>query len=87
MTPPPIPEDKRDIMREVALTYRRVRRANVAAGMTIQDAHRLATDACIAAYQRLDASAPRVEASGMALLMLANAIHADIAWFWDGPDA
>jgi hypothetical protein len=29
--PPPVPEDKRDVMREVALTYRRVGRAAKAA--------------------------------------------------------
>jgi hypothetical protein len=86
--PPPVPESKRPIMREVALTFRRVLRARQAAGDTPPQWHAAATNAALAAYMRLDPDAPehKGEASGVANLMIANAINADTEWFWHGPD-
>jgi hypothetical protein len=86
--PPPIPQEKRDIAREVALTYRRVGRAAKAAGASPPEYQEAAVDAAIRKYQEIDPDAPadRREASAMALLMIANAINANTNWFWNGPD-
>src|ERR1700723_3356724 len=57
--PPPIPADKRSIMREVALTYRRVGRAAKAAGLSPPEYQSRAVEAALAAYWRLDPDAPQ----------------------------
>lgn len=87
--PPAIPEQKRSILREVALAYRRAYREGKAVGLSPPEYQRRAVDAALAAYLRLDPDAPadRLEASAMANLMIANAIRAGIRWFWHGPDA
>jgi hypothetical protein len=86
---PPVPEEKRAIMREVALTYRRETRAGIAAGLSPPEHHERAIEAAYAAYRRLDPDAPkdRLEMSHKANVMIANAINADSRWFWHGPDA
>lgn len=87
--PEKIAPDKRAIMREVALTYRRVDRALKAEGATPPEHHAAAYEAAMAAYLRLDPDAPtdRLEASAIVSTMIAHAIRADVAWFWHGPDA
>ena len=87
--PEEIAEGKSAIMREVALTYRRVDRARKAEGATPPEQHAAAYEAAMAAYLRLDPDAPadRLEASGIVSTMIAHAIRADTAWFWHGPDA
>lgn len=89
--PPPekISEDKRAILREVALTYRRVDRALKAQGASPPEHHHAAYEAAVAAYLRLDPDAPkeRREASAIVSAMIAHAIRADTDWFWFGPDA
>ena len=52
------PLEKRLITREVALTYRRTRRALAAEGVPLQRQELAAVDAAIAIYQRLDPDAP-----------------------------
>ena len=82
-------EEQRAVAREVALTYRRVQRRRRAEGASVPDAEHNAVDAAIAKYQELDPDAPRdkAEASRTALMMIANAIRVNTAWFWHGPDA
>jgi hypothetical protein len=85
----PIANDKRAIMREVALTYRRVDRALKAQGASPPEHHEAAYQAAVDAYLRLDPDAPadRLEAAGIVSLMIANPINADSRWFWERPDA
>ena len=52
--PPPVADDKRAIMREVALTYRRVGRAAQAEGAKPPEWHRRAYEAGHAKYVELD---------------------------------
>lgn len=87
--PEKIAQDKRAIMREVALTYRRIDRAAKAQGASPPEHHAAAYEAAIAAYLRLDPDAPqdRLEASSNVSAMIANAIRADTNWFWFGLDA
>jgi hypothetical protein len=87
--PEKIAEDRQTIMREVALTYRRIDRALKAQGASPPEHHAAAYEAAMAAYRRLDPDAPadRLEASSIVSTMIANAIRADTKWFWHGPDA
>lgn len=87
--PEKIAPDKRAIMREVALTYRRVGRAEKADGASPPECEHAAYEAAMAAYLRLDPDAPtdRLKASGIVSTMIANAIRADTRWFWFGSDA
>jgi hypothetical protein len=86
---PTVPDDKRGIMREIALTYRRTYRQAKAEGCTPPQYQERAVTAAFAAYLRLDPDAPkdRLEASGIANQMIAVAISRDTDWFWRGPDA
>jgi hypothetical protein len=74
-------------MREVALGYRRAGPAAKAAGASPPEYERQAVEAAIVVYRRHDPDSARLEAARMALLMIANAINADVNWFWNGPDA
>jgi hypothetical protein len=86
--PPEVAEDKRDIMREVALTYRRETRAAQAEGAKPPEQHHRAYEAAHAKYVELDPEAPadRLAQSGVVSNMIAHAIRADSKWFWHGPD-
>ena len=74
-------EEQRKILRAVALTYRRTRRAG--------KHQNEAVNAAIAEYRRLSPSATgdRLAVSGEVNRMIAAAINADPRWFWRGPDA
>ena len=87
--PEPVADDKRNVMREVALAYRRADRAGKRAGLSPPEYNALATTAAMETYLRLDPDAPpdRLAASAMVNRMIALAINADIEWFWRGPDA
>jgi hypothetical protein len=86
--PPAVPADKRAIMREVALAYRRVGRRATAAGAKPPEVEHRAYEAARAKYLELDPDAPsdRLEASARVSEMIAFAIRADTEWFWHGPD-
>jgi len=74
-------EQDRRLLRPVALTYRRAKRAGIHEGE--------ATDMAIREYQRLNPNAPanKLSASRIVIQMIAMAISADTEWFWHGPDA
>jgi hypothetical protein len=86
--PPEVAEDKRAIMREVALTYRRVDRLAKAEGAKPPEQHHRAYEAAHAKYVELDPDAPadRLDQSRIVTNMIATAIRADSWWFWHGPD-
>jgi hypothetical protein len=96
LTPGHFAEEQRNILREVALAYRRVMRApaepaETRAAVSRRDQKRQteALAAATAEYRRLTPSAsdgPR-EVSGEVNQMIAAAITADPKWFWHGPGA
>ena len=81
LKPEHLPEEQRKILRAVALTYRRARRAG--------KQQNEAVDATFAAYRRLSpfATGDKLAVSGEVNRMIAAAINADPMWFWKGPDA
>ena len=81
VSPAPIPPADRAILREVALAYRRARRAG--------DMDCPARDAAIDRYLELrpDTAQDRVAASARVAQLIANAVAVDPRWFWHGPDA
>jgi hypothetical protein len=83
-----VPADKHSIMREVALTFRRVGRQATAEGCGPPEVHHRAYEAARAKYLELDADAPsdRLEASARVSEMIAFAIRVNTRWFWEGPD-
>jgi hypothetical protein len=87
--PPEVADDKRDIIREVALTYRRETRAAQVEGAKPPEQHHRAYEAAHAKYVELDPDAPsdRLAGSRIVANMIANAIRTDSRWFWHGPDA
>jgi len=89
-------EEQRQILRAVALAYRRVTRAPFEPAATRAEVSRRdqkrqeeALAAATAEYRRLDPSAPDdpLEVSGEVSRMIAAAINVDSKWFWHGPDA
>jgi hypothetical protein len=80
-TPGHLTEEQRKVLRQVALTYRRVQRA----GKGQNDA----VDGAIAEYRRLNpfATGDKLAVSGEVNRMIAAAINANPEWFWHGPDA
>jgi len=89
-------EEQRQILRAVALAYRRVMRAPFEPAATRAEVSRRdqkrqeeALAAATAEYRRLDPSAPDdpLEVSGEVNRIIAAAINADPGWFWHGPDA
>jgi hypothetical protein len=96
VTPAHFPEEHRNILRAVALAYRRVKRAPLEPAMTRGEVsrrdQRRESDALAAAtadYRRLDPSAPDdpLAVSGEVNRMIAAAININPKWFWQGPDA
>jgi hypothetical protein len=87
--PPPVGEVPREVMRAVALAYRREDRRAKAEGCRPPEQHRRAYEVAHAMYLRLDPDAPpgRLAASAIVTALIANAIRANTAWFWEGPDA
>jgi hypothetical protein len=83
-----LPKSPPDIVRQVALEYRRVYLARVA-GVNQLDCERAAIDAAIQRHQELDPTAPfnRHDAVAATLEMVGRVILADHLWFWHGPDA
>ena len=81
VSPPPVAATDRAILRDVALAYRRARRAG--------DMDRPARDAAIDRYLELRpaAAADRLAASARVGQMIASAVAVDPRWFWHGPDA
>ena len=92
MKPEHLTEEQRKILREVALTYRRARRA----GKDQSEA----VDAAIAEYRRLhpfatgdklslceDSPEAKLAVLGEVNRMIAAAINVNPRWFWHGPDA
>jgi hypothetical protein len=81
LTPGHLPEEQRKILRQVALTYRRARRAG--------KGQNEAVDAAIPEYRRLSpfATNDTLAVSGDLNRMIAAAINANPRWFWHGPDA
>jgi hypothetical protein len=81
LKPEHLPEEHRKILRAVALTYRRARRAG-----KHQDE---AISATIVEYRGLSpfATGDRLAVSDEVNRMIAAAINADPRWFWEGPDA
>jgi hypothetical protein len=86
--PPSVPEDKRAIMREVALAYRREGRRATAEGAGPPEMEHRAYEAARSKYLELDpdALADWLEASARVSEMIAFAIRVDTEWFWHGPD-
>ena len=86
---PPVSQDKRSIMREVALAYRRAERAAKAEGCLPPEHHRRGYEAARVKYLELDSDAPAdwLEAAARVSEMIAYAIRANTDWFWRGPDA
>jgi hypothetical protein len=82
-------ENAPDIVREVALSYRRDWRAAKATGALESDCERAAVDVAIQRYEELDPTAPvnRYDAVAATLEMVGKVILADHIWFWHGPDA
>ena len=80
-TPPPVAAMDRTILHEVALAYRRARRAG--------DLDPNARDAAIDRYleRRPGAAQDRLAASARVAHLIANAVAADPRWFWHGTDA
>jgi hypothetical protein len=96
LTPGHLPEEQRNILRAVALAYRRAMRAPKEPGLTRGEEARLAQKrqsaalaAAAAEYRRLSPSATgdKLAVSGEVNRMIAAAINADPRWFWHGPDA
>ena len=85
----PLLENPPDIVRDVALSYRRDWRAAKAAGATETDCERAAVDVAIRRHQEFDPTAPfnRHDAVTATLEMVGNVILRDPFWFWHGPDA
>jgi hypothetical protein len=81
LMPGHLPEKQQKILRAVALTYRRARRAG--------KHQNEAVDAAIAEYRRLSpyATGDKLAVSSEVNRMIAAAIHTDPQWFWHGPDA
>jgi hypothetical protein len=96
LKPAHFPEEDRNILRAVALAYRRVKRAPLEPAMTRGETSRRdqqresdALAAATAEYRRLDPSAPDdpLAVSGEVNQMIAAVINADPRWFRHGPDA
>jgi hypothetical protein len=88
-------EEQQNVLREVALAYRRVMRAPQEPAVTRAEISRRdqkrqseALAAATAEYRRLNPSAryDRLAVSGEVNRMIAAAINADPQWFWHGPD-
>jgi len=79
--PEHLPAHQRAILREVALAYRRAKRA----GMAEHGCY----EAALATYRRLDpkAAQDQIDASYQVGVMIAAAVNANVRWFWRGPDA
>jgi hypothetical protein len=96
ITPGHLPEEQREILRAVALAYRRVMRAPQEPAVTRaeisgrdQKRQSEALAAATAEYRRLNPSAryDRLAVSGEVNRMIAAAINVNPRWFWHGPDA
>jgi hypothetical protein len=74
--PPPVAGDKRSIMREVALAYRRADRAAKAEGCLLPEHQRRGYEAARAKYLELDPDAPadRLAAAARVSEMIAYAM-------------
>jgi hypothetical protein len=72
--------EQRNILRPVALAYRRAYRAGASQGECC--------DAALREYRRVcpDAPADQLDASREVNRMVAAAINANAKWFWHGPD-
>ena len=79
--PAPVAERDRAVLRDVALTYRRCRRAGLSELASRQAAERRYLEL------RPEAAADPLEASGRVGQLIANAVAVDPRWFWHGPDA
>ena len=95
LVPGHLAEEHRNVLREVALAYRRVMRAPQEPAVTRAEISRRdqkrqseAHAAATAEYLRLNPSAryDRLAVSGEVNRMIAAAINADPQWFWHGPD-
>jgi hypothetical protein len=80
LTPGHLTSEQRNVLRPVALAYRRAYRAGASEGECC--------DAALREYRRLcpDGPADQLAASGQVNRMVAAAINADAKWFWHGPD-
>jgi hypothetical protein len=96
LKPGHLAEEQREILRAVALAYRRVMRAPQEPAATRAEAARLAQKrqsealaAATAEYRRLSpwAIGDKLAVSGEVNRMIAAAINVDPQWFWHGPDA
>jgi hypothetical protein len=96
LVPGHFPEEQQEVLREVALAYRRVMRAPLEPAVTPAEISRRdqkrqsdALAAATAVYRRLNPSAlyDRLAVSGEVNRMIASAINANPQWFWRGPDA
>ena len=96
LTPGHLAEEQRNILRAVALAYRRVMRAPEEPALTrakeAQLAQKRQTEALAAAtaeYRRLTpfATGDKLAVSGEVNRMIAAAINVNPEWFWHGPGA
>ena len=80
LTPAHLTDEQRNVLRPVALAYRRAYRAGASEG----GCH----DAALREYRRIFPDAPpdQLAASREVNRMVAAAINADTKWFWHGPD-
>jgi hypothetical protein len=81
LKPEHLPVEQRKVLRQLALTYRRARRAG--------KHQNEAVDAAIAEYRRLNpyATGDALAVSGEVNRMIAAVINVNPQWFWHGPDA
>ena len=79
--------EHRNVLRAVALAYRRVARRRDLS-MSLGQREGLAVDAAIEEYRRLFPADDRDDlgVSREVLRMIAAAINADARWFWHGPE-
>src|SRR3982074_2434950 len=80
LTPGHLTSEQRNVLRPVALAYRRAYRAGASEGECC--------DAALREYRRVcpDAPADPLAAWREVNRMVAAAINADTKWFWHGPD-
>jgi hypothetical protein len=80
LTPGHLTSEQRNVLRPVALAYRRAYRAGASEGECC--------DAALREYRRVcpDAPADQLAASRDVNRMVAAAINANAKWFWHGPD-
>ena len=88
LLPGHLPPEQRNVLRAVALAYRRIAR-NRDPNVTLAESEGRAVDAAILEYRRAypDDTRSDLEVSKEVLQMIAAAINADARWFWHGPEA